>query len=239
VARVQRIGEGRAPPDPELVARALQLAAKVGVREAAEILAKERPDKPVSGSTIYAWRQGKNGAAPVKEVLARVAAREGTARLKEVGLVVSERVVPLTGQRLERAENLRRMVSAGDVAADTIDRLAVTWKCSAEDVKLALLDAATLSPGLALPKGLALEESRATARRVRKMAEDAADGKTVLAAQKHLDGLAGLDPKAQGAVPTDHVARAEVVVLLRRIDKKLSDWPEAQSVFRAEVAAAG
>ncbi len=230
---------GRPPKDREAMDRAIRLvAAGVSAEDASAAIGGKLAPSTIANEA--ARRRKERPATMGQAIVLSPVPVASSARGVDLSQLLEQPPAappePLPPDRLERAEFARRLIAAGDLNADTFARLALTWKCSEAEVRAAVVDAASLSPDQALPASLALDESRALARRVRKKAEDAADWKSALMAQKHLDELANLKSKGEAPPGAGFVARSEVVTTLRRLFAALAPWPGAQEAFRAAMS---
>lgn len=123
----------------------------------------------------------------------------------------------------EKARAVRRLVQGmgGKWDGEAVEALAVTWGCAVEDVRALVIEAAILAGAQVLPPELAREESLAVARRARDKAETAADWKSVLLAQAHIDGLQLKGREGEG------LTKAQFVALARELLEAVKPFPGA------------
>lgn len=160
---------------------------------------------------------------------------------EELALAIAE---PLSPERAQRAELIRRMAADGQFDHEAAGRLAATFGCSEDEALAAILDADRVAAGKALPRHLALEAALGAYRRMLAKAEAANDWRNATMIQSRIDVLTGVVPGSKGAAAPAPGAgwvraadvKVEVEALIRRLWGSLATWPAAQAAFRAEYA---
>lgn len=234
--------------DPEALAIALELVDGGLVPQ--EAIDHERLRGPggkprLALRTVYdaiERRRKERAAAPAPAALV---VREVEAELvpdaPAVELGAAPVAEPLSAERAQRAELIRRMAADGQLDHEAAGRLAATFGCSEEEALSAIRDADRVAAGKVLPRHIALEASLGAYRRMLTKAEAANDWRNAAMIQAQIDKLLGVVPGAKG-VPAEPGAglvraadvKAEVEGLIRRLHGALGAWPAAQAAFVTE-----
>ena len=210
---------GRPRVDQELLARAVAMveAGSHTCEEAGEEIGRLTGVR-LGGNTVRRAVRAKEEAAGGAIVKA---AEIGPEEALDVPADVKAAIVTVADP--EKARAVRRLVQGmgGKWDGEAVEALAVTWGCAVEDVRALVIEAAILAGAQVLPPELAREESLAVARRARDKAETAADWKSVLLAQAHIDGLQLKGREGEG------LTKAQFVALARELLEAVKPFPGA------------
>ena len=211
---------GRPRVDQELLARAVAMveAGSHTCEEAGEEIGRLTGTR-LGGNTVRRAVKAKEAA---EEGVIVAASQIGAEEALEIPGDVKAAIVTVADS--EKARAVRRLVQGmgGKWDGEAVEALAATWSCAVEDVRALVLEAAILAGAQVLPPELAREESLAVARRARDKADAAADWKSVLLAQAHIDGLQLKGREGEG------LTKAQAVALFREILAAVAPFPGAR-----------
>ena len=233
VARRPGKVSGRPKAPAAVVAQAIALVRDEGLtcEEAGE-----RVTPRLGGNTVRRAMKAQEAAADAAEVVTL-----GVAPVEEdlelpLPADVSAAIVSIADA--DKARAVRRLVQgmqgAGGVwDGSSVESLAATWGCAVADVRALVIEAAILAGANVLPPELAREESLAVARRARDKASTAADWKSVLLAQAHIDKIQLPPPDP------DSLTKAQFVALARRLLEAVTPFPGAREAMIGVLSGGG
>lgn len=206
---------GRPRADPELVARAVAMV-ECGSHTAEEAAL----ECGIGGNTV---RRAMKAQAEKDAIDAGIIV---PAEPEPVEVDLPVEVAAAVEQRADaqKARAVLRLVrgAGGTWDGATAESLAVTWGCTAAEIRALALEAAIMAGAEVLPPELAREEALAVFRHARDKAKTAADWKNVVVAQEAINKiqLPKLDPET--------MTRAQFVEVFRRVLGAVAGYPGAR-----------
>jgi hypothetical protein len=230
VARRPGKVSGRPKAPAAVVAQAIALVRDEGLtcEEAGE-----RVTPRLGGNTVRRALKAQEAAADAPEVVEVDLAPAAEDLELPLPADVSAAIVSIAD--VDKARAVRRLVQGmgGTWDGGAVESLAATWGCAVADVRALVIEAAILAGANVLPPELAREESLAVARRARDKASTAADWKSVLLAQAHIDKIQLPPPDP------DSLTKAQFVALARRLLEAVTPFPGAREAMIGVLSGGG